>query len=49
MGLVEDDVDVEVDDGDVDAEGVGLVVGIFDLGLRRGRGWRAARRHPSSS
>ena len=32
VGLVEDDVDVEVDDGDVDAQGVGLVVGFLTLG-----------------
>ena len=50
VGLVEDDVGVDVDDGDVDAEGVGFVVGILDFGLGRGSGsgWRA-RRRPSSS
>ena len=37
VGLVEDDADVEVDDGDVDADGVGLAVGILDFGLCSGR------------
>ena len=32
MGLVQDDVGVDVHDGDVDAEGVGVVVGVFDFG-----------------
>lgn len=32
MSLVEDDTGIDVDDGDVDAEGEGLVVGIFDFG-----------------
>ena len=36
VGLVEDDVGVDVDDGDVDAEGVGFVVGILDFRLGRG-------------
>ncbi len=41
VGLVEDDVSVNVDDGDVDAERVSLVVGVLDLGCRRGGGgWR---------
>ena len=39
VGFVEDYVDVEVDDGDVDAEGVGFAVGVFDFGFG-GRGWR---------
>jgi hypothetical protein len=40
VGLVEDDVGVDVDDGDVDAERVGVSVGILDLGLGwSGRGW----------
>ena len=40
MGLVEDDVGVDVDDGDVDAERVGVTVGVLDLGLGwSGRGW----------
>ncbi len=38
VGFVEDDVDVEVDDGDVDAEGVDFSVGIFDLGFSGGGG-----------
>jgi len=33
--LVEDDVGVDVDDGDVDPEGVGIVVRIFNLGCFR--------------
>jgi hypothetical protein len=41
MGLVEDDVDVQVDDGYVDPEGIDLVIGIFYLG--RGRGDRSRR------
>lgn len=32
VSLVEDDAGVDVYDGDVDAEGEGLVIGIFDLG-----------------
>ena len=41
VSLVEDDVGVDVDDGDVDAEGVGVVVGVLDLGGlgSRRRGW----------
>jgi hypothetical protein len=42
VGLVEDDVGVDVDDGDVDAEGVGFVVGILDFRLDRG-GWGRGR------
>ena len=38
VGLVEDDVGVDVDDGDVDTEGVGVAVGVLDLGLSRGGG-----------
>ena len=37
--LVEDDADVEVDEGNIDAEGVGFAVGVLDLGLV-GRGRR---------
>jgi hypothetical protein len=33
--LIEDDVDIEVNFGNVDAEGVDLAVGILDLGLGR--------------
>ena len=33
MGLVEDDIGVDVDDGDVDAEGVGVAIGVLDFGL----------------
>ena len=36
VGLVEDDVDVEVDDGNVNSQGVGGVVGVLDLGLLGG-------------
>ncbi len=41
VGLVEDDVGVDVDHGDVDAEGVGLAVRVLDLGFGwgGGRGW----------
>jgi hypothetical protein len=38
VGLVEDDVDVEVDHGDVDAERVVGAAGVFDGGLGRGGG-----------
>jgi len=41
MGLVEDNAGVDVDDGDVDAEGVGGVVGVLDFWFGGGRGrWR---------
>ena len=42
VGLVEDNVDVNIDDGDVDAERKGLVVGVFDFWFcsgGRGRGF----------
>jgi hypothetical protein len=42
VGLVEDNVGVDVDDGNVDTEGVGFVVGVLDFGLGRG-GWRRRR------
>ena len=38
VGLVEDDVDVEIDHGDVDAERVVGAAGVFDGGLGRGGG-----------
>ena len=38
VGLVEDDAGVDVDDGDVDAEGVSITVGILDFRLGRGSG-----------
>ena len=38
VGLVEDDVGVDVDDGDVDAEGVGIAVRILDFRLCGGSG-----------
>ena len=40
VGLVENDVDVKIDDWNVNAERVGLVVRVFDLGF----GWRRRRR-----
>jgi len=33
VGLVEDDADVNINDGDVDTDGVGFVVGILDFGF----------------
>ena len=41
MGLVEDDAGVNVDDGDVDTERIGGVVGVLDFGsFGGGWGWR---------
>jgi len=41
MSFIENDIDVEVDDGNVDAKRVGFVIGILNLWLRRGYGrWR---------
>ena len=41
MGLIEDDAGVDVDDGDVDTERIGGVVGVLDFGSFGGRrGWR---------
>jgi hypothetical protein len=40
VGLVEDDVGVDVDDGDVDTEGVGITLGVFNFGGGRSDGRR---------
>ena len=40
MGLVEDDVGVDVDDGHVDAKRVGVAVGVLDFGLSGSGGRR---------
>jgi len=40
VGLVENDVNVEIDDGDVDAQRVSLVIGVLDLRLGRSDGSR---------
>ena len=35
VGFVEDDVDIKIDDGNIDPEGVGLVVRVLNPGFRR--------------
>ncbi len=40
VSFIENDIDVEVDDGNVDAKRVGFVIGILNLWLRRGYGRR---------